>query len=233
MGRSLVERFEREGRPVSVLARRAPEYNNQAPASTRYWPVDITDGPALKVALSNIIGERGKLQSLVFLQRHRAEGDSWEGEQAVSVTATRDVIEHLAGQFDSGTGGSVVIVNSNASEIIVDEQPLAYHTAKAALLQLVRYYAVQLGPRQVRVNGVCPITTIKPETREFHREEHELRHLYQRIIPLGRLGTSEEIANVISFLCSSEASFITGQNLTVDGGISLRGHEALARLILK
>jgi NAD(P)-dependent dehydrogenase (short-subunit alcohol dehydrogenase family) len=232
MGRSLVGRFLKEGRAVSVVARRPPADQEQLDHQlTRYWQADITQPGLLNPILSEIVRDRGKVQSLVFLQRYRGEGEAWEGELSVSVTATKNIIDFLSPEFVEGPGGSVVIVNSNASEVIVDEQPLGYHAAKAALLQLVRYYAVKLGPRNIRVNGVCPITTIKLESQDYYLNNPDLMRLYKKMIPLGRLGTAEEIANVIAFLCSKEASFLTGQNLTVDGGISLRGHEALARLL--
>ena len=57
----------------------------------------------------------------------------------------------------------------------------------------------------------------------------ELVDLYKRITPLGRMCTASDIADVVMFLCGPESSFITGQNLVVDGGLSLRWHESLAR----
>ena len=135
------------------------------------------------------------------------------------------------GNFAEEQGASIAIVNPNASEIIVDEQPAGYHIARPRCSSSCATTPSTWGPRNIRVNGVCPITTIKLESRNYYLNNPELMSLYKKIIPLGRLGTAEEIANVVAFLCSSEASFLTGQNLTVDGGISLRGHEALARLL--
>jgi NAD(P)-dependent dehydrogenase (short-subunit alcohol dehydrogenase family) len=231
IGRSLVERFLKDGRMVSVVARKPPLDQSKIDHKlVRYWQADIAQRGQLDPVLAEIVRERGKLQSMVFLQRYRGEGDDWEGELAVSVTATKNIIDFLAGDFDE-QGGAIAVVNSNASEVIVDEQPLGYHAAKAALLQLVRFYAVNLGPRNIRVNGICPITTVKLESRDYYLNNSELMKRCKKMIPLGRLGTAEEVANVIAFLCSEQASFITGQNLTVDGGISLRGHEALARIL--
>jgi NAD(P)-dependent dehydrogenase (short-subunit alcohol dehydrogenase family) len=232
IGRAVVDRLVSEGRTVSIIARRPPQDSARVdPKLTRYWQADITRPDQVNPVLAEIIRERGKLRSLIFLQRYRGEGDVWEGELAVSVTATKNIIEALAGDFVENQDSAIAIVNSNASEIIVDEQPAGYHIAKAALLQLVRYYAVNLGSRGIRVNGVCPITTIKLESRNHYLNNPELMAMYKKMVPLGRLGTAEEIADVIAFLCSDQSSFITGQNLTVDGGISLRGHEALARLL--
>jgi NAD(P)-dependent dehydrogenase (short-subunit alcohol dehydrogenase family) len=230
-GRALVKKLTQEGQAVSVLARRVPDETDQA-TGARYWVGDLNEADSLKRALSEIVAAGGKINTLAFLQRYRGEGDSWAGEMQTSLTATKNAIDFLSGHFVPGGENSIIIVNSNASEVVVDEQPLSYHTAKAALLQVVRFYALKLGPAGIRVNGVCPITILKNESKEFYLNNPALMDIYRKIIPLGRLGTAEEVCNVICFLASSAASFITGQNLTVDGGISLRGHEAVARILI-
>jgi NAD(P)-dependent dehydrogenase (short-subunit alcohol dehydrogenase family) len=230
-GRALVRKLAREDHAVSVLARRLPPEADRV-TGVSYWTVDLNESEKLKTTLAELVGARGKINNIAFLQRYRGEGDSWIGEMETSLTATRNVIDLLSGSFVPGGDNAIVIVNSNASEVVVDEQPLSYHTAKAALLHLVRYYALKLGPANIRVNGVCPITILKEESKEFYLKNEALMDIYKKIIPLGRLGTSEEICNVICFLASKSASFITGQNITVDGGISLRGHEAIARILV-
>ncbi|HEX8096589.1 MAG TPA: SDR family oxidoreductase, partial [Pyrinomonadaceae bacterium] len=92
-----------------------------------------------------------------------------------------------------------------------------------------RYYAVKLGPRGVRVNCVSPGAVLKDESKDFYLKNERLYNLYRRITPLGRMATSEEIADVVTFLCGPKAAFITGQNIIVDGGLSLGWHESLAR----
>ena len=74
--------------------------------------------------------------------------------------------------------------------------------------------------------GLLPL---KEESKHFYFQNEELHNLYKSIIPLGRMGTAEELANTIAFLCSPKSSFITGQTIIVDGGISLQWHESLAR----
>ncbi len=153
------------------------------------------------------------------------------GEMQTSLTATKDMIEVLADEFDATNGGSIVVVSSVAGHLIAEEQPLSYHVAKAGLNQLVRYYAVALGPKGIRVNCVSPGTVLKEESKEYYLRDDQLQSLYKKITPLGRMGRSEEIADVVGFLCSRRASFITGQNIIVDGGLSLQWHESLARKV--
>jgi NAD(P)-dependent dehydrogenase (short-subunit alcohol dehydrogenase family) len=101
--------------------------------------------------------------------------------------------------------------------------------AKAALIQMVRYYAVALGHRGIRVNAISPGTTVKDESKAFYAEHPELEQLYRDIIPLGRMGTADDVADVMVFLVSGASSFLTGQNIVLDGGVSLQAHESLVR----
>ena len=108
-------------------------------------------------------------------------------------------------------------------------QALGYHVAKAGLNQMMRYYAVNLGRKGIRVNAVTPFTFLKEESRDFYMKNQALHDLYRKITPLGRMATAEDSARVIAFLCSPGAGFVNGQNIYVDGGLSLVWPETLAR----
>ena len=103
--------------------------------------------------------------------------------------------------------------------------------AKAAVMQMVRYYAVALGPKGIRVNAVSPGTTVKDESKQFYADHPELEQLYRDIVPLGRMGTAADVAGVVAFLLSDDASFLTGQNIALDGGATLQAQESLARRV--
>jgi hypothetical protein len=194
---------------------------------------DLSDSASLQGALDAIKRNRPPVNYLIFCQRWRGQGDYWQGELNTSLYATKLAIEALSDSFAAGSDTSIVIVSSVVSRFVAVDQPLSYNLAKAAMVQLAQYFAVTLGPRQIRVNVVSPGATVKPESEKFYAANTGLQALYETASPLGRLGTARDVANVIEFLCSPASSFVTGQNLFVDGGVSLQSHESLGRRIAK
>lgn len=233
IGRAIAKSLAKNGHIMSVIGRRPPIPTDNKIPNIHYWILDLLDWNAVSNALTEIIDKNGKLNNLIFCQRYKGEGDKWAGEIDVSITVTKKIIESLAGKFNDASSSSIVVISSIAGNFIAQEQPLSYHIAKASINQMVRYYAVTLGHRGIRVNCVSPCTILKEESREFYLQNKKLINLYKKITPLGRMGTSEEIADVVTFLCSPNSSFITGQNIIVDGGIGLHGHESLARRLIE
>jgi NAD(P)-dependent dehydrogenase (short-subunit alcohol dehydrogenase family) len=90
---------------------------------------------------------------------------------------------------------------------------------------------MNLGQKGIRVNGVSPCTILKEESKDFYVNNEKLHNLYKQILPLGRMGNAEEVAQAIEMFLGSKASFITGQEIYVDGGLSLHLHDNLARMV--
>lgn len=214
---------------VSVVGRCPPAEDFQSMPGMTAWTGDASQFDTFQPILEQIVETGGPPNHLIFCQRFRGQDDIWEGEINAGLTATRNVIEYLKDRFASGGDKSIVVISSIASSLIAEEQPLGYHVAKAGLDQLVRYYAVTLGKLGIRVNGVRPGTTLKPETQHFILDNAPLHELYTSIIPLGRMGTATDVAQLVAFLCSPQSAFITGQLITLDGGASLLSQETLAR----
>lgn len=230
IGQACTEVFSKNGHLVSHVGRPGSRTPEPQTGLVRRYEHDLEKLHAIPGFFEKITNNRGCVTSLVFLQRYRGSGDEWAGEYAVSVRATQILIELFSRQACAHDNCSVVVVTSPADARVAHEQPLSYHAAKAALSQMVRYYAVGLGHLNIRVNGVQPSIVFKPRAKTFFEKNPDLVALYKRITPLGRLGTPEDIASVVRFLCSDEACFVTGQILAVDGGVSLHENVSIARI---
>lgn len=175
------------------------------------------------------------VDALLLCQRYRGDcGGEWAGEFQASLSRSKQCIDGVVDDMERegwNRGGSIVVMASVAAVSVEEEQPVSYHACKAALVEMVKYYAVTLGPKQIRVNAIIPALTIKPEARDFYDSHPELEALYRDITPLGRMGTVEDIAHLVDFLISDKSSYLTGQTIVLDGGISLRSAWALARRV--
>lgn len=231
IGSVLVERLLTKGNIYVSAFGRSPNTYEFSPVLTQYT-VDVTNRNIFLSYLDQAVACYGKISCAIFLQRHRGGEDALEEDISVAVGATKYAIDHLVCQqhfsMDSQSA-SIVLVSSIAASYIAPEQPLGYHIGKAALTQLMRYYALTLGPKNIRVNAVSPCVVQKNEAKAFYNSQSRLLDGFRTFIPLGRMGTPDDIIGVISFLASPEAAYITGQNIVVDGGLTLRSHESLIR----
>jgi glucose 1-dehydrogenase len=114
----------------------------------------------------------------------------------------------------------VVINVSSVHQIIPKPRFIGYSASKGGMQNLTRTLALEYAGRGIRVNAVGPGATITPINRAWV-DDPEKRMMVESHIPMGRAGTSEEMAAVTAFLCSEEAAYITGQTLYVDGGLTL------------
>jgi NAD(P)-dependent dehydrogenase (short-subunit alcohol dehydrogenase family) len=228
LGRVLARQLAARGDTVSVISRSEPPVAERVEGA-HYYSADIADAAATQAALDVAIKQNGALNYLTFCQRYRGKDDSWVGEIEVSLTASKRVIEHVQGSFAKGSDCGIVFVSSVFGDRVGEGQDISYHLGKAGMNHMARFYAVNLGRKGIRTNAVTPFTFLKEESKEFYLKNKELMGLYEEIIPLGRMATSEDSANVITFLCSPAAAFVNGQNIYVDGGLSLVWPETLAR----
>lgn len=230
LGREVAKLLSAAGHTVSIIGRREPQTQDRDIPRTHFYLLgDIADTAVMTKVLGEAVTAHGPLYYLVFSQRFRGEGDSWTGELNVSLTSTKAVIEACADQFAPGVDKGIVVVSSVLGEYVGEGQGLSYHVGKAGLNQMMRFYAVNLGRKGIRVNAVTPFTFLKQESKDFYLNNKPLHDLYEKITPLGRMSTSEDSAKVIAFLCSPQAGFVNGQNIYVDGGLSLVWPETMAR----
>ena len=215
IGSAIAKHLSNRGDKVYTVSRSNPETNN-------HISCDIS------VDCTPIIDCITDIDYLIFTHRYR--GTDWNETFDVTVKGVNNVIQAVSNKLNKGA--SVVVISSNASHFVVDEQSVQYHSSRSALDGLMRYYAVTYGNRGIRFNSILPSTLIKPENIDFFDKDNTVRKMIEEITPLGRIGKAEDIANIVDFLCSQKSSFITGNSFFVDGGISLVGQEGIARGLL-
>jgi len=145
----------------------------------------------------------------------------WDAHQSIVIKAA-SILSDETRKFLKVSGRGVIInISSTTSESVglgVCSWP--YHVSKAGLNQLTRWLACRLGDEGIRVNSVSPGLVDRDDGPKLS-DNLERMALVKEILPLGRPAKTKEIAQVVAFLCSEKSSYITGQVLVVDGGLSL------------
>jgi NAD(P)-dependent dehydrogenase (short-subunit alcohol dehydrogenase family) len=225
IGRAVADRLAVDGALVGVLDL---DLDDTSPHAG--WRVDVADAAAVRAAVDEAAERFGGLAVLVNCAGfgtakglHRYTDDEWARLVGVNLTgawhALRAAVPHLRA---SGAGSVVSIAGTTASRPTRGEGP--YAAAKAGLVALTKVAAVEYAP-EVRVNAVSPGYIATRLTRAVVDDE-KLRAQVEGRIPLGRIGTVEDVAGVVAFLCGPDAAYLTGQDIVVDGGSILPSHQS-------
>lgn len=193
--------------------------------------LDVADEQGVIRCAESILSRHGRLDVLVNMAFYytktpmsRMTAAEWEAGMRVSLTGAF-VIAREAGRVMAERGGGSIVQFSSMYGLVSPDprmyppphevNPVDYGVAKAGVLQLVRYQAVQLAPRGVRVNAIVPGPFPAPQGQGA--DATFMRRLADKV-PLGRVGRPEEIAGAVVFLASDAASYVTGTRIVVDGG---------------
>lgn len=232
MGRVAAERFAAEGAKVAVVDLEAhPEVVKAIEAaggSAIALAADVRSFDAVQAAVDATLGAFGKLDVL-YNNAGVSLGDdddvastpesTWELTMDVNVKGLWLCCKAaLPALLDSGNA-SIINVASFVAHLGAATPQLAYTTSKGAVLSMTREIAVIYARQGLRANALCPGPVLTPLLAKYlSDEEKRQRRLVH--IPMGRFGTSEEMVNGALFLASDESSFMTGQSLLIDGGIT-------------
>ncbi|TFH11405.1 MAG: 3-oxoacyl-[acyl-carrier-protein] reductase [Candidatus Atribacteria bacterium] len=224
IGKAISTRLLEEGDIVIGL-----DLNEEAGASLEeeldrfeFLAANVANFDQVQQAIDAIIGRHGRIDNLVcnagitrdqFLLR-MTERD-WNDVLSVNLTGTYNCIRAAARQFVKQRGGAIVAISSVVGQTGNASQA-NYAASKAGIIALCQSVAKELGGRGIRANAVAPGFI---ETEMTAKLPEEVRKAYLERIPLRRPGTPEDVAAVVCFLLSEQASYITGQVLGLNGGM--------------
>ncbi len=197
-----------------------------APDATFALRCDVADAAAVASAVQQAARHWGRLDALVnnagtavFKPILDTTPEDWAHVLAVNLTGPFLTVQ-AAAPFMAEEGGAVVNVTS-ISGLRASTLRAAYGTSKAGLAHLTKQQAVELAALGIRVNAVAPGPVDTAMAQAVHTPE--IRRDYHDAIPLARYGLEGELAAMIVFLCGEQASYVTGQEIAVDGGFEAAG----------
>ncbi|MGI8856057.1 MAG: SDR family NAD(P)-dependent oxidoreductase [Thermomicrobiales bacterium] len=153
--------------------------------------------------------------------------EEWNRGLAILMTSIFLGVKHAVPVMERAGGGAIVNLSS-VHGLLMAPRKLVYEAGKSAVIGMTRQMAIDFGPLGIRVNAICPGHIVTERiTPQWEAHPDGLRY-FARQYPVRRTGVPDDIANAIAFLCSDEASFITGQALAVDGGLTLQLQEDFA-----
>ncbi|MEP1142407.1 MAG: SDR family oxidoreductase [Henriciella sp.] len=236
MGLATAKRLAEKGIDLLLIAnnqqkldKAASEVSAVGAVDVQTKSVDLYDENSVDALVSNIQGEERAISYLVnaagafkptpFLEHSKTEYDKYHEINKATFFITQAVANNMK---EHGHGSIVNIGSMWAKQAIKATPSSAYSMAKAGLHALTQHLAMELGEFGIRANAVSPAVVATPIYGAFIDEdkiENTLTDAFDSFHPIGRIGTSDDIAKTIVFLLSDDASWVTGATWDVDGGV--------------
>ena len=235
IGREICARFAVEGARVAVLDIDAETARHTVEAigdTARAFAVDITDPRSVKQAVADVVGALGTIDTLVnnagwdrgapFLE---TEPDLWAKIIAINYQGPLNMHREVLPMMVERKRGKIINVASDAGRVGSSGEAV-YAGCKAAVIAFGKSVAREMARSGICINTVCPGPTDTAFFRDFAGEGEygeKLREGLKRAIPMRRLGQANDIPGIVAFLSSDDADFITGQVISVSGGLTMHG----------
>jgi 2-hydroxycyclohexanecarboxyl-CoA dehydrogenase len=235
MGLAIARHLAARGHRVGLLdvhgdaARRAADELRGKGVPVVAVAADVTDRVAVDAALAEVRAQLGPIRVMVtaagldaFDSFAQMTLETWERVLRVNLTGTFHCLQAALPDMLEARWGRMVTISSSSAQSGAPRMA-HYVASKAGVIGLTKALALELAPHGITVNAIPPGMIDTPMLRraEAEGEIGKLEKLAARMIPVGRMGTPDEVAATCGFLCSDEAGFITGQVVGVNGGMVL------------
>ena len=242
IGKATALLLAREGANVAVLSRTAEEIDavaaeiEKAGGKAISIPADVSDDADMKAVVAKVVERFGALDIVVanagingvWAPIEDITPEEWDQTISVNLRGTYLTIHHAVPKLEAAGGGAIVIISSiNGTRTFTSPGASAYSATKAAQVAMAQQLALELGPRKIRVNAVCPgaiESEIDDNTEKRGVEKTEIKVEFPNgDIPItgGEPGKASDVADVVLFLVSDASKHITGTPVWIDGGQSL------------
>ena len=191
---------------------------------------DVTDEAAVEAMFDQVVSSHGRVD-VAFNNAGISppEDDSilttgieaWERVQRVNLTSVYLCCKHVIPHMQRQGRGSIVNTASFVAVLGAATSQISYTASKGGVLAMSRELGVQFAREGIRVNALCPGPVNTPLLRELFAKDPERAQRRLVHVPMGRFAEPEEIARVVAFFCSDDAAYITGQVISVDGGLAM------------
>jgi 2-hydroxycyclohexanecarboxyl-CoA dehydrogenase len=233
LGRGIALALAAEGARVAVVdlneagAKETVEAIAKGGGDAGAWRADISDKARIDAVVAEVAARWGGVHVLVnnagldkvgpFVQSPESD---WDLILRVNlkgpIVCTRAVLETMIGQG----GGKIVNIASDAGRVGSTGEAV-YSAAKGGIIAFTKTIAREMARHRINVNCVCPGPSDTPLFAEVSAANPKLAESLKRVIPFGRLGTPEDLAPAVVFFASDESGFVTGQTLSVSGGLTM------------
>ncbi len=238
IGRELTRRFCEEGTQVVALdlneegLQELIENFSDFGNLLKTFPLDITDHAAVGLMVQRIVDDYGRIDILVnnagwdvAMPFVESTPEFWDKVIAINLRGPLNLQHAVIPKMIAAGGGKVVNISSDAGRVGSSGESV-YSACKGGIIAFSKTLARETARHNVRVNVVCPGPTDTALLRSFAGEGEYAQKIYdglKRAIPLKRLGSPEDIPGMVAFLASDDANFITGQVISVSGGLTMHG----------
>ena len=248
IGGATARRFAEEGAKVLIVdinedaAARNAARIAEAGGTAAVAIADVGTHDQLRASIERAVELWGDLHLLLNNAFSRGPGEAgtalevtdegWDRGMAVLVKSMFLAVKYAVPHMERAGGGAIVNISS-VHGLLTAPGKLLYNTGKGAVLSLTRQMACDFGPIGIRVNAICPGHILNERVAAGWEKNPEGLKFFEQQYPLRRTGRPIDIANAVAFLCSDEASFITGHALVVDGGVTVQFQEDLGVQLAK
>ncbi len=228
IGLATAQLFLEQGWRVARLVRDVPALDSACAGleGARAFYCDVSEPAEVETAIAEVLAHFGRIDALVnnagvadFGPIAETDFKRWRNVMAVNLDGVFLMSQACLDALKE-TQGAIVNIAS-ISGLRASTLRVAYGTSKAAVIQLTKQQAAELGEDGIRCNSVCPGPVRTKLAMAVHSQE--IIDAYHDAIPLNRYGSEREIAEVIVFLCSDKASYVTGQVVAAEGGFESTG----------